>query len=105
MRNILLAIAFILLPTIANATSVAVQIKIGPGISITFSPTSPVVSCNAVPGTVVTTMTITGSTSGPTISGSTDFALSSDKTSIVVAPVGIAAADCGTTQTVTITAN
>ena len=73
---------------------------------MTFSPSSPDVLCGASSGSIVSTIYVSGGTGKRVIygiSGDTgDFALSSSN--VVVGPNGININNCGSVQTVTVTA-
>ena len=105
----LFGLGLALLPAGSQAGNVSgtLSIKIQPALAISFAPTSPTVDCTAAPGTVVAAISTSGGNGNaatPAITGgnSTDFAISGSN--IVVAANGIASANCGKTQSVTITA-
>jgi hypothetical protein len=80
----------------AGTTSATLSVTIQAPLVITLNPPAPALACNAVPGTIVTTLGVTGGDGNPvtyTIGGDTaDFALSLPN--IVVAPGGITPAGC-----------
>jgi hypothetical protein len=94
----------------ANAASVSqtLSIVIQSSLVMTFTPAAPTIPCNAAAGTVVASFVLSGGDgntvpTSPTLAGdTTDFAISG--TNIVVGPSGIAAANCGRTVSVTVTA-
>jgi hypothetical protein len=91
-----------------NSTSVLkLTVTISAPLSISASPSAPTVGCNAAPGSTVSTITPNGGDGTAiswALSGDTgDFAMSGN--SLVVGANGIAAANCGGTQNVTITAS
>jgi hypothetical protein len=66
-----------------------------PPLDVTFSPASAKVPCDTKPGTVIATVKTTGGNGNPVkpiLSGSTNFVLQG--MNVIVAPAGIAAADC-----------
>jgi hypothetical protein len=91
-------------------TSATLTITVYSPLGVSFSPSSPSISCSSPAGTVVTTITSTGGDSnsiGITLTGDTsDFALSAASlpANVIVGQNGIAASSCGKTDSVTITA-
>jgi len=108
-----LAVALLLLlaadaPAQAGSATTTLQITIQSPLAIAFSPTNPTIACNAAAGSVVSAMSVTGGDGNPATFSATggdtsDFAVNG--VDVVVGTNGIAAANCGKTMTLTITAN
>lgn len=96
--------------TATQTVTSTLTIVINAPLAISFSPANPTINCNAAAGTVVSAISQSGGDANPvtvSISGdTTDFALSATTlpANVIVGTNGIAAADCGKTNTVTITA-
>lgn len=96
----------------AASSSGALSIIVTVPFAIGFSPSNPTEACEVPAGTVVSNLTLAGGDGQPaawTLAGDTeDFALGSAASglanTVVVGPNGIAAANCGKTDTVTVTA-
>jgi hypothetical protein len=92
----------------AFAASIGTPLKVTvyPALVVTFSPATAKVPCDTPPGTVVATVMTKGGNGKPitpVLSGTTNFALQG--ANLVVAPAGIAAADCsGKSEMVHVTA-
>ena len=82
------------------------KVTVYPALVVTFSPATAKVPCDTPPGTVVATVMTKGGNGKPitpVLSGTTNFALQG--ANLVVAPAGIAAADCsGKSEMVHVTA-
>jgi hypothetical protein len=89
----------------ASATA-TLSITVLPPLSVAFSPASPSIGCGAAPGTVVAAVATAGGDGNGVslaISGDTgDFTLSGSN--VVVGPNGVAPANCGKTNAVTVSA-
>jgi len=89
----------------ASATA-TLLITVLPPLSVSFSPASPSIGCGAAPGTVVAAVATAGGDGNAVslaIAGDTgDFALSGSN--VVVGPNGVAPANCGKTNSVTVSA-
>lgn len=90
--------------SVTNTLPITIQ---GP-LQIVFTPAKPSMACTSAPGTVVSGLSVTGGdgnavTYTATAGDTGDFAVSG--TNVVVGANGIAAASCGTTPTVTLTAS
>ncbi len=82
------------------------KVTVYPALVVTFSPATAKVPCDTPPGTVVATVMTKGGNGNPitpVLSGTTNFAVQG--ANLVVAPAGIAAADCsGKSEMVHVTA-
>jgi hypothetical protein len=93
----------------ANASATLTVTILSP-LAISFNPSSASISCSAPAGTVITAITSSGGDSksiGVTLTGDTsDFALSTATlpANVIVGQNGIAAANCGKSNSVTVTA-
>jgi len=109
-RRVFAALPLLLLvvpPAWAGSTTGTVQITIQSPLKVAANPASPTIFCNAAAGTVVTALSTTGGDGNPvtyqaTAGDTTDFTMSG--ANLVVGANGIAAANCSTTQNVTVTA-
>jgi hypothetical protein len=104
----LLLVGLLASPAFAGSVSNTLSITIQPPLQIVFTPAKPSIACDSAPGTVVSALSVTGGDGNAVTytasAGDTgDFAVSG--VNVVVGAKGIAAATCGTTPTVTITAN
>jgi hypothetical protein len=77
-------------------------------LQIVFTPAKPLIACASAAGSVVSALSVTGGDGNPvtytaTAGDTGDFAISG--ANVVVGANGIAAANCGTTPTVTVTAS
>ena len=106
---VIAALAFISPPVAAASVSATLSITVQPAsapLTISFSPLNPTEACTVAAGTVVSTVSTSGGDGNPvTLSmtgDTTDFVLSGSN--VVVGPNGITLADCGMTETVTVTA-
>jgi hypothetical protein len=80
---------------LAGSVSTPFKVTIVRPIDVTFSPATARVPCDTKPGTVIAAVKTTGGNGNPitlVLSGSTNFVLQG--MNVVVAPAGIAAADC-----------
>ena len=92
----------------AGSVTGSVTITIQQPLKLVFTPAAPTVSCNAPAGTVLSAASTTGgdgnaSTFTATGGDTADFRLRPSGV-IVVGPNGISPANCGTNQSLTITA-
>jgi hypothetical protein len=109
----LAALAIVLIAmgvTVASAATkkVNVAIHIYTPLAVVVTPAAPTVPCGSPPGTVVASISYQygdgNAVGAPTIAESgSDFAISG--ANVVVGPNGIAVANCGMTENVTITVN
>jgi hypothetical protein len=115
MRNIAITVAaaFIFAPLAANAattvtTGTLTVVISPPPLALMLNPSTASEACAVPAGTVVSTLSTTGGdgnavTYSLTGGDTTDFAVSGSN--IVVGSSGIAAADCGKTETVAVSAS
>jgi hypothetical protein len=91
---------------VAAGVSTPLKLTVYPALVVTFSPAAAKVPCDTPPGTVIATVMAKGGNGNPIthlLSGTTNFALQG--ANLVVAPAGIAAADCsGKSEMVHVTA-
>jgi hypothetical protein len=103
----LLLVGLLASPAFAGTATGSLEVTIQAPFAEVCTPGAPTIACNAPAGTVVAAITTTGgdgNTATFTATGgdTTDFAVSGSN--VVVGPNGIAAADCGKTNNLTITA-
>jgi hypothetical protein len=93
-------------PAHAGSATATLSITVQAPLAVVFTPSSPTEACSTAAGAVVSALSVTGGDGKAvtwSISGdTTDFALSGSN--LVVGPNGIASADCGKVNTVTVTA-
>jgi hypothetical protein len=98
--------AFFTGAAVAAGVSAPLKLTVYPALVVTFSPATAKVPCDTPPGTVIATVMTKGGNGKPitpVLSGTTNFALQG--ANLVVAPAGIAAADCsGKSEMVHVTA-
>lgn len=92
----------------AGSTTATLPVTIQAPLVIVFTPATPSIPCNAAPGTVVSAASVSGGDGNAmtyTASGgdTSDFAISGSN--VVVGANGIAAAHCGQTMNVTVSAS
>ena len=108
------AVALFAGPAFAGSVTFDIPITIQAPAKIVFNPAAPIVKCDAPPAWVVSSMSLTGGDGNPAtykaIGGdTTDFGV--DGSNVVVAPSGIAPANCpqpgqpNNVETITIQAN
>ena len=90
----------------AASVSATLSVTVQAPLAVVFSPATPTIACSTSAGTVVSALSMTGG-DGNAVTWSlagdtTDFALNGSN--LVVASGGITSADCGKTDTVTVTA-
>jgi hypothetical protein len=104
-RPLLLALV-LAAPASAGTVTTSLQITIQAPFALVFTPPAPTLPCTAAAGTVVSALSTTGGDGNPvtySLTGSSDFVVSG--ANIIVAPAGLASADCGRVISVTVTAN
>ena len=89
--------------SVTGTATITIQAPLG----VLFTPPNPSILCNALAGSLVTAISVTGGSGSPatyalTGGDTTDFAVNG--ANVVVGPNGIAAANCGKTNNITITA-
>jgi hypothetical protein len=112
MRHLVLAASALALalasPAHAGTATGTLPIAIQSPLQIVFTPANPQIPCNAPTGTKVAAISTTGGTGNPvtftaSAGDTSDFAVSG--TNVVVGPNAIAAANCGSTQNIQVTAS
>jgi hypothetical protein len=113
-RIILAALLIAAIPLAAHAASVSgsMSITVQPqALALVITPASATIACNAAAGTVVSTLSTIGGDGNTIMYAVTgvsngDFVIGgASSNQIIVGPNGIATADCGKTQNVTVTAS
>lgn len=115
MRKLLLAATAVLALGLGQAyasttvTTGTLTVVISPNpLALVFNPSNPTEACAVAAGTVVSALSTTGgdgnaATFAITAGDSADFAISGSN--VVVGPSGISAANCGTSQNITVSAS